>query len=349
MHITLYHDALIPPPRYGGTERVVYQLARALVSLGHRVTLIAQKGSLIPGVEMISCSDLAGPEDWQKKIPAKTDLLHLWNTPKILPPFPFLVTIEGNGQPGEQFHPNTVFVSKKHAENHGSTHFVYNGIDVSEYPCDEIREPFLVFLAKANWKVKNLKGAIQIAKAAGLPLKVMGNRNWPLGLQRIRPHLLRATSKLSSSFKKSESFSVQYLGMLGDIEKAQILRKARALLFPVRWHEPFGLALTEALASGCPVYGTPYGSLPEIVSSQVGFLDTDPLKLAEKIISQKISPETCRKHVLENFTHLEMAQSYLRYYHQILSDGTLGGSSQNQAQTPEWKPKFNPQDLLIWD
>ena len=329
MHIVLYHHALIPPLKYGGTERVIYWLAKALISLGHRVTLIAQAGSIVPGASVIPYDPQSSPH-WEDLIPADADIIHLWATPARAPQRPFLVTIEGNGQINERFHSNTLFVSKRHANNHGSDHFVYNGIDVSEYPCEENREPYLVFLAKASWKVKNLEGAMEIAKLANLPLKVMGSRNWPFPLNHLVSH----------PWKK-----VQYLGMLGDVEKRVILKNAKALLFPVLWHEPFGIAVTEALASGCPVYGTPYGSLPEIVTPAVGKLSTHPEHLAEAIVNQTISPRECRQRVNEGFNHIQMAQAYLDYYSQILNQGRFNLLSKNEIQ---WKEKLSAQTLLPW-
>ena len=330
MHIVLFHNAIIPPIRYGGTERVIYWLAKALIQLGHSVTLIARPGSVIPRVNFIPI-DPKNIHDWESWVPSSCDILHLWSTPPIhaAPKKPFLITIEGNGKIGETFHPNTVFVSRKHADLHGTSNFVYNGIDPEDYFCDPVREPYLVFLAKASWKVKNLVGAIEIAKKTGLPLKVMGNRNWPLRLNR---------------FFSPRWGQVQYLGMLTDPEKRKVLRKAQALLFPVRWHEPFGIAITEALASGCPVYGTPYGSLPEIIHPSVGHLSTDPTALAHHILNQKISPSQCRDRVYQGFTHIQMAQSYLKYYEKILNQGCL---TPNQPEI-QWRDPLAPEALLPW-
>lgn len=306
MHIAICHEALIPPTRYGGTERAIYWLAKALVLAGHKVTLLARAGSNVPGVDVIPL-DHQNAASWESLVPASADIVHLFGTPATSPKRPFLVTIEGNGQPGEEFHPNTVFVSKKHAENHGSTHFVYNGIDPDDYPCDSKREDYLVFLAKASWSVKNLAGAIQIAQALDLPLKVMGSRNWPLGLHRLRPAF----------------GGIHYLGMLADAEKREVLRKAKALLFPVLWHEPFGVAITEALASGCAVFGTPYGSLTEIVSSESGFLSNQVGAHVKALRSFNFSPEKCRARIYEGFTHHNMASRYLDYYRMVLEKGVL--------------------------
>jgi len=329
MHIVLYHDALIPPPKYGGTERVIAWLSRALVTLGHRVSLIAHPGSSIPGVETIPYR-LDPHLSWETRIPGDADILHLWNTPRPLPKLPYVVTIGGHGQFGELFAPNTVFVSRKHAEIHGSPHFVHNGIDPDDYFCDEKREDYAVFLAKASWKVKNLKGAISVARKAGIELRVMGSRDLPFHLNRVFAPKWRG---------------VRYLGMLGDLEKREVLRKAKALIFPVRWHEPFGLAITESLASGCPVFGTPYGSIPEIITRQTGVLSDRAQELADALRGQTFSPSQCRKRVFEGFTHLQMAQNYVRLYEQVLNRGQLVPS----VEKVTYREKLPAQSLLGWD
>jgi glycosyltransferase involved in cell wall biosynthesis len=326
MHIALYHDALIPPPKYGGTERIVYWQARELARRGHRVTLIAQPGSHVPGAAWVE----APPGDrWEEAVPADADLVHCWSTPFRVPRRPYVVTIQGNGKPGERFLPNTLFISARHARNHGAAYFVHNGIDPEDYPCDGQRQERLVFLAKASWKVKNLAGAIEIARAAGLPLEVLGSRDLPLRLHRWLPAWR----------------GVRYRGMVGDAEKRQVLRSARALLFPVRWHEPFGIAIIEALAAGCAVYATPYGSLPEIVTPQVGALsDRAEDLLAHLTRRERPSPSDCRKRVLDAFSSSRMAEQYLGFYAEVLARGRLGPDA-GEPRTVSDRP---PEELLPW-
>jgi glycosyltransferase involved in cell wall biosynthesis len=136
--------------------------------------------------------------------------------------------------------------------------------------------------------------------------------------------------------------------MVGDPEKKEILRKSRALLFPVRWHEPFGIAITEALASGCAVFGTPYGSLPEIINSEVGFLSAREDEIVQALRSKSFTPAACRARVSQGFTHLDMAKSYLEHYQSVSSTGFLKGQS---AATPAPKTKagFVANDLLPWN
>jgi len=138
MHITILKpgETPIPPPLYGGTERTLYCLGKALVELGHRVTLIAHPKSCIPGAELIPCE--SSDEEAVCLVPASTDIIHLSNHQLGATSKPFLITINGNGShETRRFHPNSVFVSRKHAANHGSKYFVYPGLEPSEYAFSE--------------------------------------------------------------------------------------------------------------------------------------------------------------------------------------------------------------------
>jgi glycosyltransferase involved in cell wall biosynthesis len=335
MHVTLYKlgKIAIPPKLYGGTERIIYWLGNALVELGHQVTLIANVQSGIPGAELrVISADENNPRAWLKLVPASTDIVHLWDTSQPISEKPFVVTVEGNGQPGQTFHANTIFVSQKHAANHGSRNFVHNGLDPDEYAFSETREDYAIFLAKARWPVKNLPGAIDVARRAGIELRVLGSRNWPLNLQKLFPPIR----------------GVRYLGMVGGKEKYDLLAHARCLIFPVRWHEPFGIANIEALASGAFVLGTPYGSLPEIITPQVGVLSAKADELADAAKSPKqLNPQKCREHILKNgFTNLDMARKYLKFYEQVLACGSLIGKNET---APVTQPGFVAKRLLPWE
>lgn len=330
MHVALCHNALVPPVKYGGTERILFWLAQGLNKLGHKTTLIAKQGSNVPGTRFIAFKEETSLD---YLVPEDVDILHLWATPSTPPKRPFLVTIEGNGQEGEVFHSNTLFISAKHASNHGAHDFVFNGINVDAYSCSESRENYAVFLAKASWKVKNLEGAIAVARAAGMHLEVLGSRDWPMDLHRLLPTIR----------------GVKYRGMVGDIEKRELLSRAKALIFPVRWHEPFGIAVTEALASGCAVLGTPYGSLPELVTQDVGLLSSDGNALVRALIelrnnSSPFQPKRCRQRVLDGLTHLDMARSYLKFYEAVMTNGTLRASPKTLSNCPGLSSK----SLLPW-
>lgn len=335
MHITIVSmgDRPVPPPLYGGSQRVVYWLGKALLELGHQVTLIAHRDSHIPGAELRPLPDPNATDDsWMRLIPDATDILHLPHKLQARAPKPFLMTLHGNGKPGQKFHPNTVFVSRSHAANHGSVHFVHNGLDPADYEFNARREDYAVFLAKASWDVKNLKGAIAICRRAGVELHVLGSRDWPLHLHRFLPAIR----------------GVRYHGMLGGKAKLELLAKARCLIFPVRWQEPFGVAVTEALVSGCYVTATPYGSLPEIITPRTGILSNRSADHVQAVSDPTpFKPADCRERVLRGgFTHLDMARKYVSYYEKILTTGRLGAADE---PSPETAPGFEANDLLPWE
>lgn len=124
MNIVQYYPGLIPPPDYGGIERVVYWLTRELVRQGHAVTVIADGRSRIaeavPGVRLIPIPELC--PDYRSLIPRDADIVHLHVIPPLdrLPDCPYLITEHGNRNHFKDYAPNIVFVSKSHAKNHGS-------------------------------------------------------------------------------------------------------------------------------------------------------------------------------------------------------------------------------------
>lgn len=311
----------------------MYWLGKALIQLGHQVTLIAHPDSHIPGAELRPLPHPTVRDDsWIGLIPDSTDILHLRTLPQGHLPKPYVVTIGGNGRPELRYPCNTIFLSRKHASLHQSAHFVYNGLDIDEYSFCQDRGDYAVFLAKASWDVKNVRGAVDVCRRAGVELHVIGSRNWPFGLHRLFPRIR----------------GVYYHGTLGQKEKVPLLARARCLVFPVRWHEPFGSAVIEALASGCYVAATPYGSLPEIVTPKTGLLSNRAADLASAVLDPaRFNPEACRQRVVDGgFTHLDMARKYIAYYEKVLADGTLGEPDQSCSQNA---PGFDPQRLLDWD
>lgn len=336
MHITFYKPPgglPIPPPLYGGTQRIIYWLGKALVQLGHRVTLIHDARSHIPGAELRPLpAHETEPRAWCRLVPDSADIIHLFDMAPLDSPKPVLVGCNGFGLGKQPGHPNTVFVSRRHAELHGSRQFVWNGIDPGDYRCSPVREDYAVFLAKARWDVKNLAGAVDVARRAGVELRVLGSRNWPFNLQKLLPPLR----------------GVRYLGMVGGPEKLEQISRARCLIFPVRWEEPFGIAVTEALASGAYIAGTPYGALPEIVTPETGVLSTRAAALVDAVKNPgRFSPAACRERVWRGgFTHLDMARRYVTLYERILANGSL---LEPGEAAPRMKSGFNPKNLLPWE
>ena len=311
MIITFEHNGVLPVDKYGGTERVLYWLMKGLVEAGQQVNLISLPASHLVkniGVQLI----VRQSDDWSKQIPTNTDLVHTFCPPPPGLSYPHLTTIHGNGYPGEHFAPNTVFVSKKHAANHHATTFVYNGIDLSEYPFNgpntksKNRWQNFLFLAKARWKIKNLRSCVHTCRQQKKYLEVAGGHWW--GLSRyVRSH-----------------------GMIDQGRKNQLLESCDALLFPVIWEEPFGLAVIEAMAKGRPVIGSPYGGLPELITTKVGIIAANEQELMD-IVGQEqappFDPAEIRNYVEKNFSHTKMVENYLQLYAKVCRGETLNASA----------------------
>jgi glycosyltransferase involved in cell wall biosynthesis len=293
--------ARYPVEGYGGTERVCYWLAKAQAELGHEVTVLCRPGSRLPFARVVELPESLTHLD--PLLPAGTEIVQLYGTPGFRVDLPYLVNIGGNGKGGEEFPANTVFVSRDHAARHAWTEFVHNGIDLEEYPLQKEKKGYALFLAKASWRVKNLKGTIRIARAAGLPLEVGGGRApfWEHWRGGVRSH-----------------------GTVGGERKLSLLQGAAVYLFPVIWEEPFGISVVEALACGTPVVATPRGALPEILTPACGVIGRSFPELVQGVANaRKLDPEACRARVAAAFTHRHMAEKYLFYYKQILSKGRL--------------------------
>src|SRR5262249_46161384 len=156
------------------------------------------------------------------------DLVHFNFTPPNIKNItkPYIITIHGNSNDLREFDLNTVFVSKNHADRYGSDSYVYNGLDWSDYTKPDLssRRSYFHFLGNAAWRVKNVKGAIDVIKGTkSEKLKVLGGVrfNFKMGL------------------RLTYSLRVRFYGMVGSTKKDKLLNNSKGLIFPVRWPEPF--------------------------------------------------------------------------------------------------------------
>lgn len=299
MRVLIVHNQLIPAFKYGGTERIIWWLGKELIKLGHHVTYLVKKGSECSFADVLEYNP---DSDINSQIPEQTDIVHFHCIPARPVNKPYLVTIHGNGQPSEEFDKNAVFISRNHAERHNADVFVYNGLDPYEYgPVDFApRRDHLLFLGRTKRKVKNLADCKLIAKQCNKKLVIIGG------------------------YGLSLDFRIRYKGFLGGEKKNKIINSSKALLFPVMWHEPFGVAVIESLYFGAPVIGTTYGSLPELVTPEVGFLSTSRSALIEAVRHlDDFDRKRCHEHVLEYFSAQRMATNYVELYEKVLNGKAL--------------------------
>jgi glycosyltransferase involved in cell wall biosynthesis len=302
MHIALFFWDRLPVPGYGGTQRMVVSLARGLAAAGHRITLVAGHGSSVPEATLVpvSIAEARRPEfDIRPLLPASLDIVLACAPLRNAPDVPWIRRLAGNRKPGATGAPNTLYLSRDHAARHGGRAFVYNGVDPSEYIFRARKDDYDLFLGRLHG--------------------VKGYRWAAAGAKRLERRMV-----IAGGWRPSLSRYVRYVGRVGGTRKAELLAGARTLWMPALWDEPFGITLIEALVSGTPVLGTRRGSLPEIVSAEVGALGDTLDELVERRPAlDAIAPETCRAWVERHFTHHVMAEGYLRMFRHYVATGEL--------------------------
>lgn len=329
MHVLLVHKARLPVFKQGGTERVVWSLGKALTRLGHKVTFLLKPGSTCDFADVLP---LDRKQSLKAQVPRGVDIVHV----QTLPDFdadndfdmPYIMTEHGNATTAPTHrYLNTCFITRDQAARHNSDQFVHNGLDWDEYGPVDFSRPraYYHFLGKANGPDKNVRGAIDVARAAGVRLEVLGG------------HRL--------NFKRGFRFtpwpSIGFNGMVGGPRKFELLNGSRGLIHPVRFPEPFGLAITESLYFGCPVFGTPYGSLKELVGSEFGFLSNSASELARAVEANAFDPRRCHEYARDTYDAMSMARGYVEKYEIILNGGKLNA-------TQPWLTDKSL-DLLPWN
>jgi glycosyltransferase involved in cell wall biosynthesis len=168
---------------------------------------------------------------------------------------------------------------------------------------------YLAFLGRIAPE-KAPDAAIRIAALSGLPLKIaakIDNADKQYYEDRIAP-LLGASH-------------VEFVGEIGESDKAEFLGNAAALLFPIVWPEPFGLVMIEAMACGTPVIAYPNGSVPEIIEDGVTGFIVDGEQAAAKAVSmlRRLNRLQIRQAFERRFTARRMAEEYVKVYQHVVS------------------------------
>ena len=185
---------------------------------------------------------------------------------------------------------------------------VYNGINPARYEFNNSSGDYLLYLSRLN-REKGVLTAIEIAKAAGQKLIITGNSagnaEWSFFLHEIQPRL--------------NDENISFRGQVNFQEKVELLKNAKALLFPIDRREPFGLVMIEAMACGTPVIGFRKGSVPEIIEhGKTGFIVDTPEEMI-KVIEwlPEINRKVCRQTVEEKFSLKQMVNKYEKIYEKL--------------------------------
>jgi glycosyltransferase involved in cell wall biosynthesis len=189
---------------------------------------------------------------------------------------------------------------------------IHHGLDAARFQVTDEPDRYVCFVGRFS-KVKGPHVAIDVAQKAGLPIRVAGEVH--------PPDRDFAAAELEHRLKSPH---VRFIGCVGIKEKVPLLRRARALLAPLAWEEPFGLVLIEAMLSGCPVVAFSRGSAPELIEPGLtGFLAESAEEMAEIIRSggplESFDRNRCRARAVERFSRTRMVNEYLRLYKRVLS------------------------------
>lgn len=338
----------IPPPKYGGTERIVHYLTEGLVKNGHEVTLYAC-GTSETKAKLVSIYPRPLFRDgipwWNVMYPLlhitdafehekEYDIIHMHLNQgsdfMALPlcqsfknkvvftlhfPYEFNKTWKGNTKVFEKYHDlNYISISdtqRQGSENMNWVDTVYNGVDIDLYTFNPTPKDYFLWLGKFN-PDKGTREAVLAAKKAGVKLIVAG-----------------AVDKLEGedyqyyldTKKYIDGTNIRLIGEITDKEKNDLYGNAIALLNPIQWNEPFGLVMAEAMATGTPTISFSNGAAPEIIEDGIsGYLVNNVDEMVTRIGDiQKINRKACRERIEIKFTIEKMVKGYEQSYKKILA------------------------------
>jgi glycosyltransferase involved in cell wall biosynthesis len=325
----------VPPEGYGGIELLIYLLAQELHKRGHQVTVIGGQGQGTD-FELISLA----PSSWEEKLGTRDqeplncaylveahdilrrrafDVVHENNytgmtiaacmglsTPIVATIHGDLTEADGRFLSVLDSRVHLVGISAAQQRQVAGVRWramVHNAFDPASVELGVEKEDYLVELARISPdKAQHI--AIQVAREVGRPLVLAGkvdDSEREYFEKEIEPHL---------------GESVRWIENVAGKEKARLLARAGAMLFPIQWEEPFGIAMVEAMASGTPVLATERGAAVEIVEPGVtGFLASDTEGLVEAFHKLgEIDPRRCAERAHECFGPARMAEGYESIY-----------------------------------
>ena len=333
----------VPPKTYGGTERVVASLADALSAKGHQVTVFANAESRVNG-ELVVCRDRALLTDERltegiadhivmldrvRKMSDRFDVLHFHTEYLHFPMFEDMaektvttchsrLDVVGLSQFFRRYD-QFPLVSISNAQRRPLFNANWAATIPHGYALDRYRHlpgengtgksGYLAFLGRIA-PDKGIDVAIDVARRANLKLKIAARINSfdrPYWEQSIKPQV--------------DGNQIEYIGEISDAEKTGFMNGARALLFPIRWPEPFGLVMIEAMACGTPVIAFPCGSVREVIEDGVTGRIVETTDEAVRAITdvEQLNRAQIRAQFEQRFTSERMADAYLKVYRRLVS------------------------------
>ncbi len=323
----------VPPKNYGGTELFVGYLAMGLKKLGMEVvvytngesTVDVEKRWLYPDSEWPIKGEIyanlreTNHSSWAISDAARDcDIIHLNSVSGLshtrFVSAEFVYTIHhphlDDLSDFYSYYRDVQFVTisrfQQRQEKMPLLRTIHHGLDLSLYRLQPEKQEYLAFLGRIA-PIKGTHLAIEVAKKSGLPLKIAGEVQ-PMYRDyfetQVKPHI--------------DGKFIEYLGEADLKMKNELLGKARALLFPIQWNEPFGLVMVEAMACGTPVLALPGGAVDEVVDDGVsGFICHSVDEMVERVRDLRLSGAGVRKYAEEFFSFDTMVKQYAALYREL--------------------------------
>lgn len=335
----------VPPKKYGGIELIAHHVTEGLVDRGHNVTLFAsgdsetsaklrsysEKNLFDMGVQMtdqklnlLNISEAIRDSDKFDIIQFHIDIYDQFFVPFSKCPVVSTLhnTIEGNSKnitrkPIFGHYKDHNFISISHQQRNQAPegmNFVaniYNGIRIKDFEFNKNPKDHYIWIGRfADLKGPHeaIKAALKADEKLILAGKLQNEDEKKYFKEKVEPYL--------------ENKNINYIGEISRKEKSEFFGSAKGLLNPIKWDEPFGLVMAEAMACGTPVIAFNNGAAPEVVQDEeTGFIVENIEEMAEatKNIGD-ISRKKCRERVEKNFTVEKMVDNYEELYFKIVSD-----------------------------
>lgn len=340
----------VPPPVYGGTELVVDELARGLTQAGCEVVLFATGDStcavplrwLYPtalGTEAPQDAEIAHVERAYRDL-ADVDVIHdhtlagpLWaNIARGGPPV--VTTMHGELIP--ELRPQYAdagtrvsIIAISHSQRRSAPEVpvaavIHHGIDVPASTPGRGDGGYVLFLGRMS-PTKGAHRAIEVARSAGRPI-LLAAKMWEPAERRYFAEMVEPLLGPDAT----------YLGEVNGAEKIDLLSGAEALVNPIRWPEPFGLVMIEALACGTPVLSFAEGAAPEIIEhGRTGFLCLDEEDMAARLGQVgSLDRGACRASAEVRFSTERMVRDHLELYRRVLERHPTGSGPSTDPTDP---------------